>query len=290
MIKRDYFAFFALLLAASLTLTACDSNEADDSEVEVDVTETVTETTVTTSEPAVQVISTQITSGALADVVGDNVVVDNSSGAIIQTNTTTTATSSAGGGSTTTSTSTTVAPLVNQTTGQPTGQVAVAVTQTSTGQASQVQTIVVTPNVSNAASITVPSTADTGTQTTSTLDASFEPASYSSSNTSWQNSRNVLRQRVSNAGGSFSAGQSGNGQTWGERIQAALASGKSSHVATTVSGYTIDVYVKALNAVKDATSSCSVSSAILTVNYELAGTGITLTCDEVGGWSQKVAG
>ncbi len=269
MIKRNYFALFIFLLAASVTLTACDSNDADDTEVVIEEEVTETETTVTTSDATVQQITAALAQpGSLGGIVGDNIIVDNSPGAIIQT------TSTTSGASGTSSVTTTVAPLVNTTTGQPTGQVAVAVQSGGT-----TQTAIATPNVSNTASVSVATRTSTGSTANVNLNQAFNPTTIASSNASFQSSRRQVRQDIVAGGGTFAGTVTANGQTWAQRIQAAIAAGKRRNVQVELTAYNTAVLQRLLVTGRAVAGACSQNnSATETVRITNAGTTVAYAC------------
>lgn len=264
MIKRNYLSIFALFLAASVTLTACDTNEADDTTQVVETEVTITETTLDASDPVVQDIVTSVASGDAGAILGDNVAVDTSAGAVTQV--TAVATSTSGAQTTTTST---IAPVVNTTTGQPTNSAVVVaqINTTSNSQSQQTQTVVSTPNVANTSNIVVATTnADTGGQADLNLNSTFDVSAMSSnSDPVWASRNNSVRQAFGAAGTSFASAASGSGQTWAQQIQADLAAGKRRTLITTLAGYQAYVYTTTAQFGIDAVAACAANSSVLEV-------------------------
>lgn len=77
-----------------------------------------------------------------------------------------------------------------------------------------------TPNTSNTAAIQVAATTDSGSSVATNLNPTFDVENISSSDQDWVSVRNSII-----SGANTAAEVSGNGQTWGQRIQAALAAG-----------------------------------------------------------------
>jgi hypothetical protein len=264
--KRNYFSLLIFLLMASVTLTACDSNEAEDTVAvveEPEVTETVV--TVAADAPIVQetvaaIASDPDLSSAVAAVAGAGVtvVVSTDPGAVVQTTSTV---SAVAGQATPPAVTTTIAPLVNQATGQP---IAAAAVVSSSG--GQTQTIIAAPNVANPAAIQIAATPSTGQATTTSLNSVFNPSGISSAATSTASQAFVSRRtRLLQAGQSFAWRTAADGQTFAARIQDALANGKRDDVTITLVDYQDKTYQAFRNSLSRASSACSSSggSAIL---------------------------
>lgn len=265
MIKRDYFSFFVVLLVASLTLTACDSNEAEDTDVEVEVTTTTTETVVAPSDPVVSQIQTAVT-GGFGGVVPDNVVIDTSAGSVVQT--TTASTSSSGQQS---STAVTVAPLVNEATGQPTGQVAVAVASTTAGQ-TQTQTLVAGLSSSNPAALSLAVVDQTGAGSAYPLNSTLDLQAASTQSPDVGRQAWVSRfNQIRSANPNITDFPLASGQTGRQAIQSALASGKrSAAVAGAITATLSGVFSSYTTGRSAARASCTANSSLVTVQFNWA--------------------
>jgi hypothetical protein len=265
--KRNYFSLLIFLLMASVTLTACDSNEAEDTVAVVEEPE-VTETVVTVAPdaPVVQEVVAAVASdpglaSAVADVAGAGVtvVVSTDPGAIVQT--TSTVEPASAGQPAPPPVTTTIAPLVNQATGQPIAAAAVVSTV-----AGVTQTVIATANTSNPAAIQMSAAQSTGTTSsasTTQLNAGFDPSALNTTATSaaarsFVDSRTTLLQ----AGQSFAWRTRADGSTWATSIQSALATGKRRNLTITLAGYQDTIYNNWGAAFSVARQQCLANSSI----------------------------
>jgi len=262
--KRNYLALFIFLLASSVTLVACDSGDDEDTEVAIEVETETTTTVVAPTAPVVQDVVTQIAT-SLSDIVGDDVAPDPSSGAITQISTT--ATSSAG---TQTTTTATIVPLVNATTGQATAQAVVTVQSAGT-----TSTVVTSLASADPASLVSSVQSSSGAQTLVPLDASFNPGTVTTQNTSQD-----VQFTVSQLNGLFSSipnysstVEGAPGQTWAQLITAAIAAGKSgdAEVNNVLTALNLSAFTVVSNNIQSALNQCSANSSVtnVTVTYDL---------------------
>ncbi len=253
---------FLFLIAVSVTLVACDSNGDEDTELVVDVTTTTTTTTVAPSDPVVQEIADAVTDD-FQGVVGDNVVVDNTAGAIQQI--TSVSTTSSGSSTTTTAT---VAPLVNATTGQPTGQVAVVI-QSGT----QTTTTIVSMSSTDPSSLVGATQDPSGQSSTYPFDATFNLGAASTQKSDsgsllWVSDLNALISAIPNLTSVVEI----NGVSWAQALADAIAAGKSdAHVIAGIFTANLTTLFTTLKSGHDAArAECQGQvSAIIVVFYDV---------------------
>jgi hypothetical protein len=273
--KRNYFSLLIFLLMASVTLTACDSNEAEDTVAVVEepnVTETVV--TVAPDAPVVQEVVAAVASdpglaSAVADVAGAGVivVVSTDPGAIVQTTSTVDPVSA--GQPAPPPVTTTIAPLVNQATGQPIAAAAVVSTV-----AGVTQTVIATANTSNPAAIQMSAAQSTGTTSSSSttqLNAGFDPSALNTTATSAAARAFVARRTTLLQGGqSFAWRTRADGSTWATSIQSALATGKRRNLIIILAGYQDAIYITWGTGFSAARQQCLASSSVQEVRLSFS--------------------
>ena len=264
---------FLFLFIASLTLVACDTNEAPDTEVEAELVTQTTTTAVSVNTAVVQEQITQVQT-TFAGVVGADVTVDPTQGAIVQVSST--ATSSTGSQTTTTAT---IAPLVNATSGQPTGQAVVTIQSGGT-----TSTVVSSVNTSNPANLVSTMHNSSGAATQFPLDSNFNPEPVTTQSTSPNVQFTVAQMNeVYDAIPNYSTSvEAEAGKTYAQLITEALAAGKSgeAEVNEVLTRLGLSTFTIVNNSVQTAIQQCSANSSateVVHITIIVGSTQMTLT-------------